>query len=134
VAPTQEVIRRASQIEEQLLEFQAKVEAYLIECQGAIAQVREPLEDLELVRATNELASQIVVAEKEAWCTVDEVVDTLGHMTGTLRKEIEERFGESGVLVASEVEIVTPLRYLEVVESTVATFDPAKIRQRVAAM
>jgi hypothetical protein len=106
----------------------------LTECQGAVAQVREPLEDLELVRSTNELASQIVVVEQEAWCAADEVVNALGHMTGTLRKEIEERFGESGVLVASEVEVANPLRYLNVVESTVATFDPAKIRQRVAAM
>jgi hypothetical protein len=134
VAPNQEVIRRASQIEAQLFEFQAKVEAYLAECQVAISQVEEPLVDLELVRSTNELASQIVVVEQEAWCAADEVVNALGHMTGTLRKEIEERFGESGVLVASEVEVANPLRYLNVVESTVATFDPAKIRQRVAAM
>ena len=134
IAPNQAIIDRATEIENGLCQFRAKVDAYLSECRRAVEKVKEPLEDLDLIRETNELSRQIVTVEDQAWEAIDSAVARLNGMTGALRHNVLERFGESGVLVASEVEVDDPHRYLEVVEQTISEFDPEKIRQRAPVM
>jgi|GEM_PF-3836815 len=134
VASNQEVFARAKELELKLDEFRAQVERFLADCRKDVSSVREPLGDLDLIRETNELSHDMVMAEDQAWAAAATVVTRLSGLEDKLRRDVLERFGQARILVASEVEVrdsrrnLDSRRYLEIVDKTLADFQPERLR------